>query len=59
MNKLEDATAWEFGIGATYRITDNLYYMPYVSYASIDYDVTNVDDPDAVYLIANGIEFTF
>lgn len=59
VNKLEDATAWEFGIGATYRITDNLYYMPYVSYASIDYDVTNVDDPDAVYLIANGIEFTF
>ena len=27
-NAYEDATAWEFGIGAAYRITDNLYYRP-------------------------------
>lgn len=58
-NAYEDATAWEFGIGAAYRITDNLYYTPYFSYADINYDVTGVDDPDAVYIIANAIEFTF
>ncbi len=58
-NTYEDATAWEFGLGATYRITDNLYYMPYFAYADINYDVTGIDDPDAVYIIANGIEFTF
>ncbi len=58
-NNYKDATAWEAALGATYRITDNLYYMPYVAYADINYDATGIDDPDAVYIIANGIEFTF
>jgi len=58
-NPFEDATAWEFGLGAAYKITDNLTYSVYGAYADINYDVTGVDDPDAVYMIANAIEFNF
>jgi hypothetical protein len=55
----EDATAWEIGLGAAYKITDNLVYSVYGAYADIDYDVTGYDDPDSVYVIANAIEFSF
>lgn len=55
----EDATAWELGLGAAYKITDNLVYSVYGAYADISYDVTGIDDPDSVYMIANAIEFSF
>ena len=58
-NNFEDATAWEAALGASYRITDNLIYSVYGAYADINYDADNIDDPDAVYLIANAIEFNF
>ena len=58
-NAYEDATAWEVALGAAYKITDNLTYSVYGAYADIDYDVTGIDDPDSVYLIANAIEFRF
>ncbi|VFU15625.1 conserved exported hypothetical protein [anaerobic digester metagenome] len=58
-NTYEDATAWEACFGASYRITDNLIYSVYGAYADINYDADNIDDPDAVYLIANAIEFNF
>jgi len=58
-NNYEDATAWEAGLGAAYKITDNLTYSVYGAYADINYDVTNIDDPDSVYVIANAIEFNF
>ncbi len=58
-NAYEDATAWEAGLGAAYKITDNLTYSVYGAYADIDYDVTGIDDPDSVYVIANAIEFNF
>ena len=58
-NMYEDATAWEACFGASYRITDNLIYSVYGAYADINYDADNIDDPDAVYLIANAIEFNF
>lgn len=55
----EDATAWELGLGAAYKITNNLVYSVYGAYADISYDVTGIDDPDSVYIIANAIEFSF
>ncbi|MDI9526373.1 MAG: hypothetical protein QM299_05125 [Pseudomonadota bacterium] len=58
-NAYEDATAWELSLGAAYKITDNLTYSVYGAYADINYDVTGIDDPDSVYVIANAIEFNF
>ncbi|MGI6386319.1 MAG: hypothetical protein ACOX2W_04160, partial [Desulfomonilia bacterium] len=58
-NPYKDATAWEVALGAAYKITDNLTYSVYGAYADIDYDVTGIDDPDSVYMIANAIEFNF
>ena len=58
-NNFEDATAWEFGLGGNYKITDNLSYKPYMAYADISYDVAGIDDPDSVYILANAIELTF
>ncbi len=55
----EDATAWELGVGANYKITENLSYKPYAAYADMNYDVDGVDDPDAAYILANALEFTF
>ena len=55
----EDATAWEASLGADYNITDNLKYSIYGAYADINYDVTGIDDPDSMYILANAIRFTF
>jgi len=59
VNAYEDATAWEVSLGADYKITDNLKYSVYGAYADISYDVTGIDDPDSVYILANAIRFTF
>ena len=58
-NNYEDATAWEASLGADYKITDNLKYSIYGAYADISYDVTGIDDPESVYILANAITFTF
>ena len=58
-NAYEDATAWEASLGADYSITNNLKYSIYGAYADISYDVTGIDDPDSVYILANAISFTF
>ena len=58
-NAYEDATAWEAALGADYKITDNLKYSVYGAYADISYDVTGIDDPDSVYVLANAIKFSF
>lgn len=55
----EDATAWEVGIGASYKISDNLVYTPYASYADMNYDSDLADDPKGAYILANAIEFAF
>lgn len=55
----EDATAFEIGVGGAYKLTDNLVYSAYVSYADISYDFTDIDDPDSVYVVANAIQFNF
>ena len=58
-NNYEDATAWEVSLGADYKITDNLKYSVYGAYADINYDVTGIDDPDSVYILANALKFVF
>jgi len=55
----EDATAWEVAFGSNYAITSNLNYSVYGAYADMDYDVDGIDDPDAVYMVANSITFNF
>lgn len=58
-NDYEDATAYELGLGANYKITDNLNYTVFANFADISYDVTGIDDPDSVYVLGNSIKFSF
>ncbi len=67
-NLYHNAHAWEAGVGANYKITENLAFTPYFSYASITYSNPtlnekygegNWEQPAPIWLAGTDLSFTF
>ncbi len=57
--RYEDATAWEIDVNGAYKITDNLTYSVAAGYASVDFDVTGLSDPDPAWRAFHKLSLTF
>lgn len=55
----EDTTAYELGLGLTYKITGALKYGVDFGYAKADVDVDGMDDPDAAMVLQHYLKLSF